>query len=95
VQQTIKVILPSVARGSKVEKDSFGNAEITYTTGQDFLSKAITVLGILLVLIGCWFYFRSYQKTGNALIQPSVTPIKTELTEEEKIRGLGYEAERN
>src|SRR5206468_8803258 len=84
IQQTIKLYLPAVAKGAKVEKDSFGKAEITYTTGQDFISKAITGLGVLLILFGCWFYYKSFHINKRNLPLPAVTTIKQELNEEER-----------
>jgi LPXTG-motif cell wall-anchored protein len=95
VQQTIKLHLPSVAEGTKVEKDSFGKAEITYTTGQDILSKALTALGILLVLLGGWLFYKSSRTAKAKPVPAPVKQLENGPTEEEKklaIRNAEIEA---
>jgi hypothetical protein len=84
VQQTIKLHLPSVAQGAKVQKDSFGKAEVTYKTGQDIVSKLLTALGIILILSGCWWYYRNLQSKKNKLALVLVKKMDVEPTEEMK-----------
>jgi hypothetical protein len=85
VQQTIKLYLPPVAKGAKVAKDTFGKAEITYTMGQDMMSMSLTLLGVLLLLLGGWFYYRSFQMQKNRQTQPLVRQMQTSLAGEPKI----------
>lgn len=68
VQQTQKIHLPSSASNAKVEKDSFGKAVLTYTTGTSLASKALTVLGVLLILGGCWLYYNNLHPKENKLV---------------------------
>lgn len=86
VQQTIKLFLPTVAKGAKVEKDSFGKAEITYTTGQNLMSKAVTGLGVFLLLLGCWFFYKSFQSKRLSRAQSPVNQMKIEFKQEEKLK---------
>jgi hypothetical protein len=52
IQQTQKLHLPSAASGAKVEKDSFGNAIVTYKTGLGWGHKLASYLGVALLLGG-------------------------------------------
>lgn len=67
VQQTQKIHLPSDVSGAKIEKDSFGKAIMTYSTGTGLLPKVITITGILLVLAGCWIFYRNQTLKKNNL----------------------------
>jgi LPXTG-motif cell wall-anchored protein len=73
-----------VAQGAKVQKDSFGKAEVTYKTGQDIVSKLLTALGIILILSGCWWYYRNLQSKKNKLALVLVKKMDVEPTEEMK-----------
>lgn len=60
IQQTQKIHLPESASDAKIEKDSFGKAIMTYSSGENTMSKASTIGGILLILAGVvLFYFNS------------------------------------
>jgi hypothetical protein len=52
IQQTLKIHLPSGASDSKVEKDSFGNAVLTYSTGMGWGHKLVNYGGIVLIAAG-------------------------------------------
>lgn len=58
-QQTMKIHLPSNTSESKMEKDSFGKAVLTYSTSPDVAQTSIIGLGILLMLGGGFFFFRN------------------------------------
>jgi len=88
VQQTIKLHLPSVAQGAKVEKDSFGKAEVTYKTGQDIVSKLITALGIILILSGGWLFYRNSQSKKSKPVLAPIKKMDIEPTEEMKKEAL-------
>jgi len=94
IQQTVKLHLPSVAKNAKVEKDSFGKAVLTYATGQELTSQALTAFGILLVLLGAWWFYRNLQaKNKPALAQ--ITQTGKEPNKEiagEAIRNAAIEA---
>jgi hypothetical protein len=50
IQQTQKIHLPPSATGAKIEKDSFGKAIMTYSTGEGAASRASLFAGIGLIL---------------------------------------------
>jgi hypothetical protein len=83
VQQTIKLHLPSEAKNAKVEKDSFGKAVLTYSTGQDMTSKAITAFGILLMLSGVFWYYRNLRTRKGKLFLAHVQKIERDPSKEE------------
>ncbi len=66
IQQTQKLHLPSGASGAKVEKDSFGKAVLTYSTGTGLVPTIINIAGILLIIAGCvLFYINQTVKKNN------------------------------
>lgn len=67
IQQTQKLHLPSGASGAKVEKDSFGKAVMTYSTGSGLLPTIINIAGILLIVAGCWIFYRNQTSKKNNL----------------------------
>lgn len=67
IQQTQKLHLPSNASGAKIEKDSFGKAVMTYSTGSGWMPRIITYGGILLALAGCWMFYNNQQAPKNNL----------------------------
>ncbi len=67
IQQTQKLHLPSNVSGAKIEKDSFGMAVMTYSTGSGFLPTAITVTGILLIIAACWVFYKNQTASVNNL----------------------------
>ena len=67
IRQTQKIHLSSNASGAKVEKDSFGNALLTYKTGIGLLPRIINITGILLALAGCWIFYRNQTEKKNNL----------------------------
>lgn len=76
VQQTQKLHLPSGASGGKIEKDSFGKAVFTYSTGGGIAKNAITGVGILLILGGIWLFYRNSQKTNKLILAHMKTDEK-------------------
>lgn len=60
VQQTQKLHLCSGATDAKVEKDSFGSAVLTYSTGMGWGNKLITYGGIVLILAGGWSLYKNF-----------------------------------
>jgi hypothetical protein len=58
IQQTLKIHLPSGASDSKVEKDSFGNAVLTYSTGMGWGHKLVNYGGIVLIAAGTGIFMR-------------------------------------
>lgn len=52
MEQTQQIYLPASAKNGKVEKDSFGKAVLTYQTGEGFMNKIITGIGVILILAG-------------------------------------------
>jgi hypothetical protein len=58
-QVTQKIHLPSSAKNAKIEKDSFGKAILTYSTGSGMINKIIMGVGIILILGGGWLFYRS------------------------------------
>jgi hypothetical protein len=67
INQTQKVHLPSNANNAKIEKDSFGNSIMTYSTSIGLMPRLITYGGILLILAGGWMVYRNQQKSTNKL----------------------------
>lgn len=67
IQQTQKIHLPSNSSGAKIEKDSFGKAVMTYSTGTGWMTRIITYGGILLALAGCWIFYKNQQSPKNKL----------------------------
>jgi hypothetical protein len=67
INQTQKVHLPSNANNAKIEKDSFGNSIMTYSTSIGLMPRLITYGGILLILAGGWMIYRNQQKSTNKL----------------------------
>ncbi|MFT3911795.1 MAG: hypothetical protein QM737_20390 [Ferruginibacter sp.] len=67
IQQTQKIHLPSGASGAKIEKDSFGKAMLTYTTGGPLFPKIITYGGVALILLGGWMFYRNKNTPKNNL----------------------------
>ena len=67
IQQTQKLHLPSGASGAKVEKDSFGKAVLTYSTGAGLLPTIINITGLLLIVAGCWIFYRNQTFKKNNL----------------------------
>lgn len=67
IQQTQKLHLPSNASGAKVEKDSFGKAVLTYSTGAGLFPTIINITGILLIAVGCWVFYRNQTSKKNNL----------------------------
>lgn len=67
LQQTQKIHLPARASNSKIEKDSFGSAILTYTIGTPMKNTIITVLGVLLILGGGFFFYKNQTTRENNL----------------------------
>ena len=67
IKQTQKLHLPSGASDAKVEKNSFGKAILTYKTGSGLVPTIINVAGILLVLAGCWIFYKNQTGKKNNL----------------------------
>jgi hypothetical protein len=67
LQQTQKIHLPSRASSAKIEKDSFGKAILTYTIGTPLKHTIITVLGIILILGGGFFFYKNQSTRQNNL----------------------------
>ena len=82
VQQTIKLHLPPTAKGARVEKDSFGNAELAYWIGEDDVSKLLTGLGILLAASGSWLFYKSFRMPKSKPVMAAVKPIESQSSEE-------------
>lgn len=82
VQTTMKLHLPPSASNAKVEKDSFGKAVLTYSTGSGMGTKALTILGVLLVLGGIVLYFRNAQSNKGKLV---LAHIKTKEQETQAV----------
>jgi hypothetical protein len=60
IQQTQKIHLPETASDAKIEKDSFGKAVMTYSSGGNMTSKAGMFGGIALIIAGgVLFFFNS------------------------------------
>lgn len=66
-QQTQKIHLPSGASNAKIEKDSFGKALITYSTGGGFAAMATSILGLLFILAGVWTFYKNRISSKNNL----------------------------
>ena len=62
IEQTQKLHLPSGAQNAKVEKDSFGKAVLTYSTGSGLLQKLPLFLGLLIILSGAVLLFKNMQQ---------------------------------
>lgn len=67
INQTQKIHLPSNANNAKIEKDSFGNSLMTYSTTIGLMSRILTYAGVLLALAGAWLVYRNSQKSTNRL----------------------------
>lgn len=67
IKQTQKIHLPESASDAKIEKDSFGKAVMTYTTGGTAMSKASMYGGIALILAGVVLFFVNSRKPKNKL----------------------------
>lgn len=67
INQTQKLHLPSGAGNAKVEKDSFGQAVMTYSTSTGLVPRLVTYGGILLMLAGGWLLYKNQQKGANKL----------------------------
>ncbi len=67
IQQTQKLHLPSGVSGAKVEKDSFGKAVLTYSTGAGLFPTIINITGIVLIAAGCWVFYRNQTSKKNNL----------------------------
>lgn len=67
IQQTQKLHLPAGASDAKVEKDSFGKAMLTYSTGPGMLHTALNILGILLILAGGFLFYKNQTSRKNNL----------------------------
>ncbi len=63
IEQTMQIYLPSNAKNSKIEKDSFGKAVLTYESGGGWLSLLFTGAGILLILAGAALIFLENRKS--------------------------------
>jgi hypothetical protein len=66
-QVTEKIHLPPDAEGAKIEKDSFGKAVLTYSTGGGMMSKATLFIGIALMLAGGGLFFKNRQSSKSKL----------------------------
>lgn len=66
-QMTQKIHLPPGAKGAKIEKDSFGKAVLTYSTGGGIMSKATLFIGIALILAGGLLFFKNSQSSKGKL----------------------------
>ncbi|MEP7252016.1 MAG: hypothetical protein ABI683_06535 [Ginsengibacter sp.] len=67
IQQTQKLHLPSGASDAKVEKDSFGKAMLTYSTGPGMVHTAINIGGILLIICGGFLFYKNQTSRKNNL----------------------------
>jgi hypothetical protein len=67
IQQVQKIHLPSGAEGAKIEKDSFGKAILTYSTGEGGSSKLTLFGGIGLILAGGGLFFKNRMGAKNKL----------------------------
>ena len=67
LQQTQKIHLPARASNSKIEKDSFDKAILTYTIGTPIKHTIISVLGILMILGGGFFFYKNQSTRQNNL----------------------------
>jgi hypothetical protein len=67
IQQTQKIHLPSSAKDAKIEKDSFGKAIMTYSTGAGMASRASLFVGIGLILAAGVLFIRNSQQPKNKL----------------------------
>lgn len=67
INQTQKIHLPSSANNAKIEKDSFGKAVLTYSTGGGIMSKATLFIGIALMLAGAFLFFRNRRSSKGKL----------------------------
>lgn len=67
IQQTQKIHLPPSAQGAKIEKDSFGKAVMTYSTGAGMASRASLFVGIGLILAAAVLFIRNSQQPKNNL----------------------------
>ncbi|MBK8712197.1 MAG: hypothetical protein IPL97_10055 [Niastella sp.] len=71
--QTFKINLPAAASNSKIEKDSFGKAILTYSSPVPGggLGTFLKYFGILLMLGGLWLLFKSkITGAGKNLLKP-------------------------
>jgi hypothetical protein len=67
IQQTQKIHLPPSAQDAKIEKDSFGKAIMTYSTGAGMASRASLFVGIGLILAAGVLFIRNSQQPKNKL----------------------------
>jgi LPXTG-motif cell wall-anchored protein len=67
IQQTQKIHLPANASDAKIEKDSFGNAVLTYSTGNMLQSNWMMFAGIALMLGGGGLYFKNRNPSRSKL----------------------------
>lgn len=74
LQQTQKIHLSARASNSKIEKDSFGSAILTYTIGTPMKNTIITVLGVLLILGGGFFFYKN-QTTRQSNLKVAKEPV--------------------
>lgn len=87
--QSMKINLPENADEAKVEKDSFGNAYLTYDAdipGGTF-SNILKYLGIAIALLGVWLFYQNNrrQKGGGIQAARKIVPIsKSDEVEENK-----------
>ena len=67
VEQTQKIHLPANSSNAKIEKDSFGNAMLTFETSNTGGSKLTMYAGIALVLAGLGLFFKNSRPPKNNL----------------------------
>jgi hypothetical protein len=67
INQIQKIHLPPQAKNAKIEKDSFGKAVLTYSTGFGVLPRILTYTGIALILAGGFLFYKNNRPATNKL----------------------------
>lgn len=72
IEQTQRIFLPTNATDSKIEKDSFGKAVLTYKIGDSTMESILFIAGLALIAGGgLLMYFNFRPPSGRALSTPS------------------------
>lgn len=72
IEQRQRIFLPANATDSKIEKDSFGKAILTYKIGDSSMDRILFFLGLALIAGGgLLMYFNFRPPSGKTLTKPS------------------------